>query len=89
MKMITPRFIFTIFMLTLGPIKTVPAFFAMIEDQPPAATRVLALKGAAAATAVSLVIALAMTGVAGVVASLARRFAPRGRHSVVRRPRAM
>jgi multiple antibiotic resistance protein len=62
--MITPWFIFTIFMLTLGPIKTVPAFFAMIEDQPPAATRVLALKGAAAATAVSLVIALAMTGVA-------------------------
>jgi len=61
--MITPWFIFTIFMLTLGPIKTVPAFFAMTEDQPPAAARVLALKGAAA-TAVSLVIALVMTGVA-------------------------
>ena len=62
--MITPWFIFTIFMLTLGPIKTVPAFFAMTEDQLPAAARALAFKGAAAATAVSLLIALVMTGVA-------------------------
>jgi multiple antibiotic resistance protein len=62
--MITPVFIFTIFMLTLGPIKTVPAFFAMTQDQAPAAARVLALKGTAVATAVSLLIALVMTGVA-------------------------
>lgn len=62
--MITPAFIFTIFMLTLGPIKTVPAFFAMAQNQAPAATRGLALKGTMAATAVSLVIALVMTGVA-------------------------
>jgi multiple antibiotic resistance protein len=62
--MITPAFIFTIFMLTLGPIKTVPAFFAMTQDQAPAAARVLALKGTAVATAVSLLIALVMTGVA-------------------------
>jgi hypothetical protein len=29
--MITPLFVFTVFMLTLGPIKTVPAFFAMTQ----------------------------------------------------------
>jgi multiple antibiotic resistance protein len=62
--MITPAFIFTIFMLTLGPIKTVPAFFAMTQDQAPAAVRALALKGTAVATAVCLLIALVMTGVA-------------------------
>ena len=62
--MITPLFIFTIFMLTLGPIKTVPAFFAMTQDQAPAAARALALKGTTVATAVSLLIALVMTGVA-------------------------
>jgi multiple antibiotic resistance protein len=62
--MITPAFIFTIFMITLGPIKTVPAFFAMSEGQPPEAARVLAIKGMIVATAVSLLIALVMTGVA-------------------------
>jgi len=62
--MITPTFIFTIFMLTLGPIKTVPAFFAMTQGEAPAAARALALKGTMVATAVCLVIALAMTGVA-------------------------
>jgi hypothetical protein len=43
--MITPAFVFTIFMLTLGPIKTVPAFFAMTQDQSPAAVCALAVKG--------------------------------------------
>ncbi len=62
--MIAPAFIFTIFMLTLGPIKTVPAFFAMTQDQAPAARRKLALEGTLVATVVSLVIALVMTGVA-------------------------
>jgi multiple antibiotic resistance protein len=62
--MITPVFIFTIFMLTLGPIKTVPAFYAMTQDQAPAEARALALKGTLVATAVSLLIALVMTGVA-------------------------
>ena len=62
--MITPAFIFTIFMLTLGPIKTVPAFFAMTQDRAPADVRALAFKGAAVATAASLLIALVMTGVA-------------------------
>src|SRR5271170_2499635 len=62
--MITPAFVFAIFMLTLGPIKTLPAFFAMIQDQQPAAARALAVKGTAVATAVSLLIAFVMTGVA-------------------------
>lgn len=62
--MITPAFIFTIFMLTLGPIKTVPAFFALTQDQAPAEARALALKGTMAATVVSLVIALVVTAVA-------------------------
>ena len=61
--MITPTFIFTIFMLTLGPIKTVPAFFAMTQGYAPNASRALAAKGAAMATAVALLIALVMVGV--------------------------
>ncbi len=61
--MITPAFVFTIFMITLGPIKTVPAFFAMSEGQSPEAARVLAIKGMIVATAISLLIALVMTGV--------------------------
>jgi multiple antibiotic resistance protein len=60
--MTTPAFIFTVFMLTLGPIKVAPAFFVMTQGQTPEAARGLALKGTLAATAVSLVIALAMTG---------------------------
>lgn len=62
--MITPAFVFTIFMLTLGPIKTVPAFFAMTQDLAPAAARALALKGTMVAITVCLLIAFVMTGVA-------------------------
>jgi multiple antibiotic resistance protein len=62
--MITPAFIFTIFMLTLGPVKTVPAFFAMTQDRATSDVRALALKGTAVATAVALLITLVMTGVA-------------------------
>ena len=62
--MITPAFIFTVFMLTLGPIKTVPAFFAMTQGQTPKAERDLAIKGTMAATAVCLLIAIAMTAMA-------------------------
>ena len=62
--MITPAFIFTVFMLTLGPIKVTPAFFLMTQGQTPEAVRALAIKGTMAAIAVSLVIALAMTGLA-------------------------
>ena len=59
-----PAYIFTIFMVTLGPIKTVPAFFAMTKDLDPAAQRRLALEGATAATAIALVIALVLDEVA-------------------------
>jgi multiple antibiotic resistance protein len=62
--MITPLFIFTVFMLTLGPIKTVPAFFAMTQNQAPASARALALQGTMVATIVSIVIAVVMTGIA-------------------------
>jgi len=51
-------------MLTLGPIKTVRAFFAMTQGQTPKAERDLAIKGTMAATAVSLLIAIAMTAMA-------------------------
>jgi multiple antibiotic resistance protein len=62
--MITPAFIFTVFMLTLGPIKATPAFFMMTQGETPEAARGLAIRGATAATGVSLVIALAMTSLA-------------------------
>jgi multiple antibiotic resistance protein len=62
--MITPLFIFTVFMLTLGPIKTVPAFFAMTQSQAPNSARALALRGTMVATAVCIAIAVAMTGLA-------------------------
>ena len=41
--MITRAFIFTVFMVTLGPIKTVPAFFSMTQSLAPAAARSLPL----------------------------------------------
>jgi multiple antibiotic resistance protein len=59
--MITPAFIFTVFMLTLGPIKVAPAFFLMTEGQTAEAVRCLAIKGTMAATVVCLAIALAMS----------------------------
>ena len=62
--MITPIFMFTIFMLTLGPIKTVPAFFLMTKDQDPKVARVLAIKGTLIATAICLLVALVMRGTA-------------------------
>jgi multiple antibiotic resistance protein len=62
--MLTPLFIFTVFMLTLGPIKTVPAFFAMTQSQAPASARALALRGTTVATAISVAIAVLMTGLA-------------------------
>jgi multiple antibiotic resistance protein len=62
--MITPLFIFTAFMMTLGPIKTVPAFFAMTQSHAPKSARALALRGTMVATAVCVAIAVVMTGLA-------------------------
>lgn len=56
--MIEPSYIFTIFMLTMGPIRVLPAFFAMTRDADPADVRALALRGAAWATAIALAVAL-------------------------------
>lgn len=60
--MITPLFIFTVFMLTLGPVKTVPAFFAMTQNQAADGARALALRGTMVASAVCMVIFVVMTG---------------------------
>ena len=57
-------YVLAIFMVTLGPIKTVPAFFAMTKDLDPAAQRRLAVTGALAATAIALLIALVLDKVA-------------------------
>jgi multiple antibiotic resistance protein len=62
--MITAGFVFTIFMLTLGPIKTVPAFYAMTQDLAASERRSLAIKGTLVATAIALLIALVMRGTA-------------------------
>jgi multiple antibiotic resistance protein len=61
---ITPLFIFTVFMLTLGPIKTVPAFFAATQNQAPASARSLALQATLVATGVCIVIVVVMRGIA-------------------------
>lgn len=62
--MITPIFVFTIFMLTLGPIKTVPGFYLMTKDLDAKAARALAIRGTLVATAISLLVALVMRGTA-------------------------
>lgn len=62
--MITIGFVFTIFMLTLGPIKTVPAFYAMTLELAANERRLLAIKGTLIATAIALAIALVMRGTA-------------------------
>jgi multiple antibiotic resistance protein len=57
-------YVLAIFMVTLGPIKTVPAFFVMTKDLDPAARRRLAVNGALAATAIALLIALVLDKIA-------------------------
>lgn len=60
--MIDFAFMFTIFMVVLGPIKTVPGFFMLTHGRDPGDARRLALRGALIATAISLLVALAMRG---------------------------
>ncbi len=55
--MVDMIFVFTIFMVTLGPIKVIPGFYNLTKDLAPSETRMLALKGASIATVISLVIA--------------------------------
>lgn len=62
--MIDLAFVFTIFMVTLGPVKAIPGFFNFTKHMDPSETRSLALKGAFFATVISLVIAAVMPGIA-------------------------
>jgi len=62
--MITPIFVLTIFMITLGPIRSVPGFFLITKDQDTKVARALAIKGTLVATAVCLLVALVIHGTA-------------------------
>lgn len=56
-------YVFTIFMLTLGPIKVIPAFAALVGDATPKQVWTVALRGIAWATGISLFIAFGVTRV--------------------------
>ena len=58
--MLDLAFVFTIFMVTLGPIKAIPGFYAQAKDMEAADRRKLAVKGTLLALAISLVLALIM-----------------------------
>ena len=61
--MIDLVFVFTIFMVTLGPIKVVPSFYHYTKSMGRAEVRMLSVKGAVVATVISLVIALVVPGI--------------------------
>ena len=56
-------YVFTIFMLTLGPIKVIPAFAALLGDATPAQVRTVAIRGTAWASGIALLIAFGVTRV--------------------------
>lgn len=58
---VTLPYVFTIFMLTLGPIKVIPAFAGMVRDATPRQLISLATRGTLQATAVALLIAFVAT----------------------------
>ena len=58
--MLDIAFAFTIFMVTLGPIKVIPGFYVQSKGMEAAERRALAFKGTFVALAISLVIALVM-----------------------------
>ena len=62
--MIDMVFVFTIFMVTLGPIKVIPGFYNYTKDHEPSDRRRLAVRGAIFATIICLVIAAVMPGIA-------------------------
>jgi multiple antibiotic resistance protein len=55
-------YVFTIFFLTLGPIKTIPAFHVLTRAAEPADRRALALRATLLATGISVAIAIVMRG---------------------------
>jgi multiple antibiotic resistance protein len=59
---VTPAYVFTIFMLTLGPIKVIPAFATMVKDATREQVIALAVRGALQSTAIALFIAIGVTG---------------------------
>jgi multiple antibiotic resistance protein len=65
--MINPdlSYVFTIFFVTLGPIKTIPAFFGLTKDASPQFQRKTALQAALISTALCLFIALIGRNVLG------------------------
>lgn len=62
--MVDMVFVFTVFMVTLGPIKVIPGFYKYTKDHEPSERRKLAVRGAIFATIICLVIAAVMPGVA-------------------------
>ena len=58
---VTLPYVFTIFMLTLGPIKVIPAFAGMVRDATRQQVISLAVRGALQATAIALFIAFGAT----------------------------
>ncbi len=59
---VTLAYVFTIFMLTLGPIKVIPAFAGMVRNATREQAIALASRGAIMATIISFFIAFAVTG---------------------------
>ena len=60
--MIPLSYIFIIFFITLGPLKTIPAFAGLTRDMPAQALRSLAARSTLIATIIVLVIALVIRG---------------------------
>ncbi len=58
---VTLHLVFTIFMLTLGPIKVIPAFAGMVRDATRQQVTALALRGAIQSTILALLIAFGVT----------------------------
>jgi multiple antibiotic resistance protein len=61
---VTLAYVFTIFMVTLGPIKVIPAFASMARDATRQQVIELATRGALQATGIALFIAIVATGMA-------------------------
>jgi multiple antibiotic resistance protein len=58
---VTPAYIFTIFMVTVGPIKVIPAFATMVKDATREQIIALAVRSALQSTAIALLIALGVS----------------------------
>ncbi|HEY4167807.1 MAG TPA: MarC family protein [Reyranella sp.] len=59
---VTPAYVFTIFMVTVGPIKVIPAFATMVKEATREQVIALAVRGALQSTAIALFIAIGITG---------------------------